>query len=145
MKVVSDEELAGTWAAETSAHLYGKMAKHKQNLGDPRELERVAAESQSEKEQRATVACEKGSKGAGDPSPNQDNYSLTFFNNGYAMACAFDGHGQDGHRVATRTVQTVPYFLARSSHFPDDMEDALEESFLNAQSELISYALENRR
>merc|ERR1719436_254154 len=88
---------------------------------------------------RPIVHCQKGSKGFRDTTPNQDNFSLTTFNNGWTLACAFDGHGPCGHTVSTRAVQTVPYFLCRSEHFDDknwDPEKALIEAFERSQKEL---------
>merc|ERR1712176_176989 len=40
------------------------------------------------------VSCQKGSKGFQDTTPNQDNYSLTYFKNGWTLACTFDGSGE---------------------------------------------------
>jgi len=141
-EVVPEAELQSTWEEFAHSHSYGKMAGKKEKLGTEREWSTSGKLGDTDK--GPFVACQKGSKGEDDPSPNQDNFSVTYFKNGYAMACAFDGHGQDGHRVATRTVQTVPYFLVKSKFFPDNMEEALREAFLNSQSELMSYALENR-
>jgi len=89
------------------------------------------------------VSCQKGSKGFRDTTPNQDNFSLTYFKNGWTLGCTFDGHGPYGHLVSTRTVQTVPYYLAKSKHFPDNMEAALIESFETAQKDIVGLALED--
>lgn len=89
------------------------------------------------------VACYKGSKGSGDKSPNQDNFSITCFKGGYTLFCVFDGHGKDGHETSVRTVQTVPYFLIKSKHFPNKMEEALKEAFVNSHNEMVNYAIDN--
>jgi len=143
LPVVTDEELQQVWESKTDTHMYGLMNDKKEKLGTDREFKTVGLKK-FPTDSPPAVACQKGSKGADDPSPNQDNFSITYFKNGYAMACTFDGHGKDGHRVATRTVQTVPYFLAKSELFPEKMEEALTEAFLNAQEELASYAIENK-
>merc|ERR1719359_2399657 len=99
--------------------------------------------------QAPIVSCHKGSKGFRDTTPNQDNFSVTYFKNGWNLACAFDGHGPFGHIVSTRTVQTVPYFLsltdgwAAASALDADMGPRLEEAFNNSQKELVAHALEN--
>lgn len=141
-EVLSDKELADTWARTSTCHVYGGMAD-RQRLGDERPRKFVGATTLPG-DKPPVVACQKGSKGAGDPTPNQDNFSITYFKNGYTMICCFDGHGQDGHQVSTRTVQTAPYFLINSSYFPDKMEEALKESFNFAHSECILSALEGK-
>merc|ERR1712151_576499 len=91
------------------------------------------------------VHCQKGSKGFRDTTPNQDNFSITTFNNGWTLACAFDGHGPCGHIVSTRTVQTVPFFMSQSEHFHSgNWEKALVEAFEKSQKELVNHALENQ-
>merc|ERR1712232_62061 len=81
----------------------------------------------------------------GDTTPNQDNFSITTFNNGWTLACAFDGHGPCGHIVSTRTVQTVPFFMSQSEHFhAGNWEKALVEAFEKSQKELVNHALENQ-
>eukprot|EP00929_Paragymnodinium_shiwhaense_P014879 TRINITY_DN122859_c0_g1_i1.p1 TRINITY_DN122859_c0_g1~~TRINITY_DN122859_c0_g1_i1.p1 ORF type:complete len:468 (+),score=127.86 TRINITY_DN122859_c0_g1_i1:104-1507(+) len=88
------------------------------------------------------VHCQKGSKGFRDTTPNQDNFSCTFYKNGITLVCTFDGHGPYGHYVSTRTVQTVPYFLAKSASFPHDMKTALVEAFEMSQKDVFALALE---
>jgi len=89
------------------------------------------------------IACHKGSKGAGDNSPNQDNYSITCLKGGYTLICVFDGHGKDGHETSVRTVRTVPYFLIKSRHYPNKMEEALKEAFVKSHNEMVNYANDN--
>eukprot|EP00930_Biecheleria_cincta_P030041 TRINITY_DN20849_c0_g1_i1.p1 TRINITY_DN20849_c0_g1~~TRINITY_DN20849_c0_g1_i1.p1 ORF type:complete len:459 (-),score=88.94 TRINITY_DN20849_c0_g1_i1:68-1444(-) len=89
------------------------------------------------------IACHKGSKGAGDNSPNQDNYSITCLKGGYTLICVFDGHGKDGHETSVRTVRTVPYFFIKSRHFPNNIEEALKEAFVNSHNEMVNYAYDN--
>jgi serine/threonine protein phosphatase PrpC len=94
------------------------------------------------------VACQKGAKGLGDKTPNQDNFSITTFNNGWTLACAFDGHGPFGHIVSTRTVQTVPYFMVTAGGFEGEVEEsafeaALIMAFETAQKDIVAHSLEN--
>merc|ERR1712032_1423405 len=90
------------------------------------------------------ISCTRIGKGAMCKKPNQDNFSLTYFKNGYAMACCTDGHGDYGHLASTRIVQTVPYYLFRSEHFPHDMDKALIAAFESAHKELVAFSLQHR-
>jgi len=143
--VVPDEELTKCWAEQTSCFLQGKMTAG-QAHGDEREwhfangMQKLPTDLVNP---APIIACQKGSKGFRDTTPNQDNFSITYFKNGYALACTFDGHGPNGHIVSTRTVQTVPYFLANSPSFPHDMGAALVEAFEKAQKDLVGHALEH--
>ncbi|CAE7393533.1 ANK1, partial [Symbiodinium sp. CCMP2456] len=56
------------------------------------------------------IACQKGEK-ASSNCPNQDNFSVTTFKNGYTFACVLDGHGKKGHVAATRAAQLLPFLL----------------------------------
>jgi len=89
------------------------------------------------------ISCQKGSKGFRDTTPNQDNFSVTYFKNGWTVACAFDGHGPFGHIVSHRTVQTVPYFMIKSGCMESDMPEAFKQGFENSQKELVAHALKN--
>jgi len=86
------------------------------------------------------VACQKGNKETF--SPNQDNFSITYFKNGWTLVCVFDGHGEDGHQVSTRTVKTVPYFLSKSKAFPGDIKAALIEAYESAHTEFVALGLQ---
>lgn len=94
------------------------------------------------------ISCQKGSKGFGDRTPNQDNFSITCFNNGWTLACAFDGHGPFGHIVSSRTVQTVPWFMLQECGFTgevaeEDIEKSLIHSFEKSQKDVVAHSLEN--
>lgn len=85
------------------------------------------------------MSCRKGCKGGkSDGSPNQDNFSITYFKNGWKFICCLDGHGPCGHFVSSRAVQTIPYFLSLGD--PDfskvDVSELLKESFRLAQKDL---------
>eukprot|EP00435_Cladocopium_sp_Y103_P062855 s682_g24.t1 len=75
---------------------------------------------------------------------NQDNFSVTHFKSGYTLVCVFDGHGKLGHKVSTRAVQTVPYFLVSESgfgqeHVPESgIEEALKNAFEEAHNDVIA-------
>jgi len=144
LSVVPDEELAKVWAEECTCHHHGKMTEG-QAHGDERERHFANDVSKLPTDvvnPPPIIACQKGSKGFRDTTPNQDNFSLTYYKNGYTLACTFDGHGPNGHIVSTRTVQTVPYFLATSASFPNDMSAALIEAFEKAQKDLVGHALQ---
>jgi serine/threonine protein phosphatase PrpC len=90
------------------------------------------------------IACQKGSKGFKDTQPNQDNFTVTYFKNGWTLAAAFDGHGPCGHIVSHRCAQTVPFYLTQSASFPSDIKEALVEAFETAQQDLVGHALQNQ-
>lgn len=138
--ILNDEQLAATWKEKCTYHKHGIMTDG-QTHGDEREIAEFGAAPTDQF--KPIVSCHKGSKGFRDTTPNQDNFSITVFNSGWTLACAFDGHGPFGHIVSTRTVQTVPYFMANSPSFPDNMEVALIEGFERAQKELVAHSLEN--
>mmetsp|Transcript_19393 Transcript_19393/g.41298 ORF Transcript_19393/g.41298 Transcript_19393/m.41298 type:complete len:460 (-) Transcript_19393:28-1407(-) len=140
-KVVEDKELAERLAANTDFHVYGLMTEG-QAHGDERPWSQNVKSIPAVQYMSPIVACQKGRKGFRDTTPNQDNFSITNFKNGWTLACAFDGHGSFGHLVSTRTVQTVPYFLVCSESFPDKMEAALIEAFDNAQRDVVAFALQ---
>eukprot|EP00928_Gymnodinium_smaydae_P034349 TRINITY_DN24360_c2_g1_i1.p1 TRINITY_DN24360_c2_g1~~TRINITY_DN24360_c2_g1_i1.p1 ORF type:complete len:499 (-),score=110.97 TRINITY_DN24360_c2_g1_i1:81-1493(-) len=159
--VIEEKELLDTWAgSEVISHVYGKMSEG-QSHGDEREVvlckkglpngfELHPGGPDHSKDLpggldncKPIISCLKGSKGFRDTTPNQDNFSVTYFANGWALACAFDGHGPFGHLVSTRTVQTVPYFLVKSGHFPADMGQALIESFELSHKDVVAKSLED--
>jgi len=84
------------------------------------------------------ISCIKGLKG--DGSPNQDNFSYMRLEDGYSVGCCFDGHGPDGHRVAARTVKTLPHYFINSSRYPNDIKGALLEAYASTQSDLNNFA-----
>lgn len=156
-EVISDEELEKTLSRSALCHAYGGMVES-QKLGDERPWIFVGGREFPSGSLPVGVACQKGCKGAGDTAPNQDNFSITYFKNGYILACAFDGHGKDGHLVATRTVQTVPYFLARSweelealkkealedDEIEEQAEESLMEAFTSAHDEVVALSRRER-
>ena len=100
--------------------------------------------------------CQKGSKGANDQSPNQDNFGFFKFRNGWELVIVMDGHGPFGHLVSSRACRTLPFFLHQScgvSFGSDDwdvkepdstqsktMERCLEEAFHSSQTDLDGFA-----
>lgn len=136
--IIAQEELRSTWEEHTTYHVHGKLTKG-QSFGDERELQTVGFDGGVP----VAVSCIKGCKEEpGENKPNQDNFSISYFKNGYSMVCCFDGHGCHGHFVSTRTVQTVPYFLLKSASFPDNMRLALTEAFDRAQKDVVLKAAE---
>lgn len=93
------------------------------------------------------IACQKGQKfrNGKDTSPNQDNFSVTHFKSGYTLVCVFDGHGPYGHVVSTRTVQTVPWFMANDWGFntkcvhESSIDKALIDCFHKAHADVVAY------
>jgi serine/threonine protein phosphatase PrpC len=138
--VVPEDVLKQTWVEQTNGHVHGIMTEG-QSHGDERKHEWHKIDNFPEAKP-PIISCQKGSKGFGDTTPNQDNFSVTMFKNGWTLACAFDGHGPCGHLVSTRTVQTVPYYLLASEKFPDKMEPALIEAFEKAQKDVVALAVE---
>jgi len=135
---VHEDKLGNAWQDHTMYHTHGSLTTGQQ-LGD--ELQRHTVQVQEPlQEMPVVISCQKGMKGVHDISPNQDNFSITYFKSGHAMACCFDGHGEYGHLVSTRTVQTVPYFFLSSKSFPDDVPDALTDAFEKAQMDVIEFA-----
>jgi len=141
ISIIPDEEFVNCWKESTDGHLHGTMTEG-QSHGDEREREFHIIDKLPGA-LPPIVSCHKGSKGFRDTTPNQDNFSVTYFKNGWNMACAFDGHGPFGHIVSTRTVQSVPYFVAKSESFPANIEAAMIEAFEKSQKELVVHALEN--
>lgn len=139
-QVIGDSDLQDTLSRSTVYFAHGRMADEEQQFGDER-LWNVPGDRAFPGTLPA-VTCQKGYKGP-EKSCNQDNFSIACFENGWTMYSIFDGHGKDGHVVSTRTVQTVPYFLAKNSKFPDNMEEALKDAFTMANSEILRYAIEN--
>jgi serine/threonine protein phosphatase PrpC len=139
---LSEETLQSSLKEKATRHVYGRMSKTIGKPRDPRKLEYAVGKKELPDEVR--VACQKGDKGDEGLSPNQDNFSITYFSNGYRLACVFDGHGQEGHQVATRTVQTVPYFFINSESFPHSIEDALIEAFEKAHKDVVALAVRDQ-
>eukprot|EP00927_Polykrikos_kofoidii_P071088 TRINITY_DN67422_c0_g1_i1.p1 TRINITY_DN67422_c0_g1~~TRINITY_DN67422_c0_g1_i1.p1 ORF type:complete len:396 (+),score=50.54 TRINITY_DN67422_c0_g1_i1:70-1188(+) len=75
------------------------------------------------------TTCNKGFKGCTDDTPNQDNFSVTYFQDGYNLACCFDGHGKSGHRHSSQAALALAFFLRRSTHYPSDIPGAFAEAF----------------
>lgn len=138
---IAEADLEACWTETATCHVHG-IAKGKQRDAGA-ELKYKFSDNRKKLpgEPPAFVSCQKGKKG-NSPSPNQDNFSLTYFKNGYTLACVFDGHGQWGHLVSLRTVQTVPYFLIRSKHFETSIEKALVEAFEKAHDDCVAIALQ---
>lgn len=138
-EVVPDEELKACWSSKASCFVYGMMTEG-QSSGEERERSFIPAKNLPELP--PIISCTKGSKGFRDTTPNQDNFSLVYFNNGYSMACCLDGHGPFGHLVSYRAVQTIPYYFINSSHFPDSIQEAFEEAFERSQKEILALSLQ---
>jgi len=143
--VVPQETMDEAFKTQVAGHIHGEMTEG-QSHGDERERKQYG---QVPLNPPPNIACQKGSKGFRDTTPNQDNFSVTYFNNGYTLACAFDGHGPFGHIVSTRTVQTVPWYLLTEGLFSEatvdeaSIESALINAFEQAQKDVVAHSLEN--
>ena len=89
-------------------------------------------------------ASQTGNKHLEYDAPNQDNFSLTSFQNGFTLACVADGHGRWGHVASTRAVQAIPYFLGSGACFEkevvddEQIEDALISAFEKANMDVMA-------
>ena len=142
-KAPCQDLLNKTFATKVRGHIHGLIQKGESHRDD---RERVSFGS-IPSALPAFVACQKGHK-AFMQSCNQDNFSVTHFNSGHTLVCAFDGHGPYGHLVATRAVQTVPWFMVNESGFSgavdeEAVEEALTSAFEKAQRDLVIHSLEN--
>jgi len=137
LEVVKEQELKRAMRASTTCFMYGTL-KGANTPAEERERKFTVGTDLPDAFP-ISISCQKGDKG--DSSPNQDNFSLTCFANGYSLVCVFDGHGQWGHLVSTRAVQTVPYFLLQSKHFPSNIGEALVEAFQRAHQDVVALAL----
>jgi len=139
--VVPDEELEKCWASDATVFVTGKMTEG-QTAADERDHIWHGARKLPG-ELPPVVSCTKGSKGARDTTPNQDNFSICYYKNGYHMVCVMDGHGPFGHLVSSRTVQTIPYYVANNPKFPVDIPTVLTEAFEAAQKDVVALSLAN--
>jgi len=134
--VVADE-LERTWSEQATCHVHGSVTgvgAHKDKRGSV-----FSGSTQFPGKLPPCISCQKGNKGGS--APNQDNFSITYFANGYSLVGVFDGHGEWGHLVSARIAQTVPYFFIRSSSFPSSIEKALVEAFERAHDDVVALAL----
>jgi len=141
MERTKDTDLETAWETFTKCHVHGKMTEG-QAPADEREKVFYGAETLLG-DPPPIIMCTKGCKGIRDTTPNQDNFSISYFKNGWTLICVFDGHGPFGHLVSYRAVQSVPYFLTHSKFFPDKMKEALTEAFENAHKDVVAHAVED--
>jgi serine/threonine protein phosphatase PrpC len=82
----------------------------------------------------------KGKKDQRDLTLGQDNLSVSRLANGWQCICVTDGHGPDGHWVATRAARTIPFFLMQAecdALLRDGrVEEALRRAFGRAEEDL---------
>eukprot|EP00931_Biecheleriopsis_adriatica_P077044 TRINITY_DN50689_c0_g1_i1.p1 TRINITY_DN50689_c0_g1~~TRINITY_DN50689_c0_g1_i1.p1 ORF type:complete len:494 (+),score=96.51 TRINITY_DN50689_c0_g1_i1:45-1526(+) len=135
---LTQREISAFCEEHTTGFVHGLLGEN-QKPADPRSLKWYGIESISESV--GAFLCRKGDKG--DTSPNQDNFSVTFFKNGWTLVCCHDGHGTNGHLVSLQTVQTVPYFLAKESFVEKDIPASLTTAFEKAQDDVVAMALED--
>lgn len=141
-EVAPDEEIASALRESATCHVHGLNVEGQSHM-DEREWTFLHDPRKLPGSTPPVVMCQKGSKGYRDTAPNQDNFSITYFKNGYTLATVMDGHGPFGHIVSHRCVQTVPFYLSQSPSFPSNMKEALIEAFETAQTDLVGHALQN--
>lgn len=137
-----DEEIANALRESATCHVHGLNVEGQSHM-DEREWSFLHGARQLPGSTPPVVMCQKGSKGHRDTTPNQDNFSITYFKNGYTLAMVMDGHGPFGHIVSHRCCQTVPFYLSQSPSFPSNIKEALIEAFETAQADLVGHALQN--
>jgi len=90
----------------------------------------------------------KGKKGRSDLSLGQDNLSVSRLASGWQCICVADGHGPDGHWVATRAARTIPFFLMQAecdALLRDGRaEEALRRAFHRAEADLEQHGHEEQ-
>lgn len=116
----------------------GRMTEG-QHASDEREREALPSEA-TRPENFPAISCRKGFKGPTCNTPNQDNWSVTYFKNGYAMICCMDGHGNEGHEVSTHAVKVMPHFFITSKHLETNVCEALTEAFERTQEDIVAQA-----
>jgi len=132
--VVPQEVLDETFKSQVIGHMHGTLGG---------EHERVTYGAVPLK-LPPLVASQKGFKGDQDRTPNQDNFSITYFKSGYTLVCVCDGHGSFGHLVSFRAVQTVPWFMIHDSAFNEEavaessFEKALKNAFKKAHEDAVA-------
>jgi len=140
---VREDVLKEFWKTNTTVHVHGQHTEG-QAPAEERRIEYFGLNPDKYLDELKFVfSCIKGCKGRGDTTPNQDNFSVTVFNDGWTVHCVMDGHGPNGHFVSTRTVQALPYYLFNYPDFPNDMEGALREAFELTNKDLLGHSLEN--
>lgn len=140
---IKDEQLKECWKNNAKVHVHGQHTEG-QAPAEERRIEYYGMNPDRYLEELKLIfSCIKGCKGRGDCTPNQDNFSVTCFNNDWSIYTVMDGHGPNGHLVSTRTVQTLPYYFFNSPFFPDEVQAALEESFDLTNKDLLGHSLES--
>jgi len=141
VQVVTQEALDDTFKNKVQGHSHGTFADGQKPWAERRST------VYGNIPPGLAVSCQKGRKGLKE---NEDNFSVTHFKSGYTLVCAFDGHGEFGQIVSTRTVQTVPWFLVNEWGFDSDtideacIEKALINAFEKAHDELVAHSVENK-
>lgn len=141
-EAASDEEVAQGLRDSATCHVHGSMTEGQSHM-DERGWSFLHEPKKLPGALPPVIACQKGCKGLRDTGPNQDNFSVTYFKNGYTLATVFDGHGPFGHIVSHRCCQTVPFYLSQTPLFPSDIKAALVEAFEAAQADLVGHSLQN--
>jgi len=145
---VDEAELEGYWDSnnDVSLHIHGKLSDVTAENTPGAERVPVCYKMKNitdlKDKYKFIYSCHKGAKGYNDTSPNQDNYSYTIYKD-YHIMIVMDGHGPCGHRVSTRGVQTLPYYMIKSPHFEaGDIKAMCKDACDIASKDLLGYAVE---
>jgi len=89
----TDSKFKKFWQMQTTFHLHG-VNQENEKLRDEKKLVHSGVNADMYLGRLgASVSCQKGCKGDQDHTPNQDNFSITQFDNGWYLYCIADGHG----------------------------------------------------
>jgi serine/threonine protein phosphatase PrpC len=142
---VQENTLKDYYKEHCDVHFYGRLGCNKPFVEADVEgpIDGFAHDHDSiEKLLGIGLSSTKGKKGGSDTAANQDNFSVTRFKaSGLEIYCCNDGHGKCGHNVSYRTVRTVPYYVANSVFFPDEMAKAITDAFELAQLDVMGNSL----
>ena len=144
-KLVLDDEDFETFTSKVRGHVHGSMTEN----GHIKDVRGSSCFGEPVSQKLAHILCQKGLKGAN--GPNQESFSVTHFASGWTLMCILDGHGQHGHKIASRIAWTIPWFLVRDflalgeeEAQDSEVENALVMAFENSHFDVLAYAAEQK-
>ena len=141
-KLVLDDEDFEIFTSKVRGHMHGSMTEN----GHIQDVRGSLCFGEPVSQQLVHILCQKGIKGAS--GPNQDSFSVTHFASGWTLMCILDGHGQNGHVIASRIAWTIPCFLLRDfmalGEKDSEVENALVMAFENSHFDVLAYAAEQK-
>ena len=133
---IKEEKISEWFEKNTLVHAFGAQSLS----GSPFQARAVSG---SKLPNNVGVSCLKGSKGANDTGPNQDNFSVTVIKGGWEIYCVLDGHGGGGHYVSFRGIKSLVYFVCNSKNFPANIHAAIMDGFRACQADLLMHSVGN--